>query len=186
LEGSHKKAIQLANGDNFKDKQGRLGLGLFHGDDMWPPEADRFGLDRYSNEHWIGSHPDLIPCDMSPKKADHNLWTSSKEPRLETADRLQWSPSPRHIFPIGEAINDDFWFTLHYQKELKQPIIKDDQARKREYFLLPGYLHKWIHLYRQLPSQQSWVWKWFPDGVFWKIQARRHGLSVLEKILNID
>jgi len=177
LGNNHQQVMEIAS----KQQPGLLSVGLFQGENMWPPESDRFGLERYANEHWIGSHPDLIPCDMSPRKADHNLWTSSKEPRLERPGLLQWTPSPRHDFPIGDGINDDFWFALTYQRELKQPILQDEKARKREYFLLPGYLFKWILLYQQVPPPNSWAWRWFPDGKYWMEETQKHGIAVLEK-----
>lgn len=160
--------------------QGKLNFGLFH-DNMWPPQPDRLGLERYANEHWIGTHPDLIPCDMSNRKGNHDLWASGE--RVMNANELQWSMSPRHAMMGDPSADEDYWIALSREKELKLPILKDEVARRKEYFLLPGYLHKWISLYQQVPSQDSWVWQWFPDGEYWKQVTRKHGIGVLRQVL---
>lgn len=56
---------------------------------------------------------------------------------------------------------------------------------KNEYFALPGKIHRWLELYAQLPDQNSWVWKYFPEGEDWKNRVNEYGLTVLEQVLPI-
>lgn len=39
---------------------------LLRNDSFWVPRPASLGLGRFANEVWIGSHPDVIPCDVSP------------------------------------------------------------------------------------------------------------------------
>ena len=56
----------------------------------------------------------------------------------------------------------------------------------REYFALPGRIHKWIELYDQVPGPDSWAWKYYPDGQFWNEKVQKYGNSVLEKVIPMD
>ena len=40
--------------------------------------ASAFGIGRYANEAWISSHPDIIPCDVSPYR-NINIWKSTSK-----------------------------------------------------------------------------------------------------------
>jgi len=174
-----------------KFNEGYLGLDS----NMWPPIADRFGLERYSSEHWIGSHPALMPCDMSNMRADHNLWAEHGDERSIEKD-MQWSVAPRYPLywaPEDVADNDDnrdkdsnYWHVLVHPpfRETKLQFLKLKENRLRDCYLLPGLLHKWIFLYSEVPSvTSSWIWKWFPDGEYWKAQVKEHGLKVIEEEL---
>ena len=109
------------------------------------PEADSTsGLGSYALEHWIGSSPDVIPCDLVGKEN----WPSERENVVDPT--FDWSFQPRS--PPGFLSGE-----LHYDKAL----------RLREYSLLGGLLFKWQALYKKVPPPESWAWKWFPDGLAW-------------------
>jgi len=181
---------------------GRLNQGYLGQDPkMWPPIPDRFGLDRYAAEHWIGSHPGLVPCDCSNVWADHHMWGSDGADR--TSDDLRWSMAPR--YPL-------YWERKYHrlegepgpgQQQLQNPGDKDPnyyhvlvrephrkikleflqvrENRLRDPYLLPGLLQKWIFLYGKVPSVSlSWVWGWYPDGHHWRSRVREHGTRVLD------
>jgi len=134
--------------------------------------ADYLGRGRFGMEHWIGSHPTIRPCDVSP-----------------TADILEWQ------IIQGALTLHNTNTTLeapHFQLDapwlrLNRTIVKDVLARpwqvssdplvvhridenpnSRHFFLLEGYLYKWMYFYKTFPHEDSWIWKWFPHGDHWK------------------
>lgn len=132
-----------------------------------------FGIDRFALEHWVGSHPDLQPCDVSGGYAgDLTAWT---QPGRSESDFI-WSMAPHHPLRPGPA----YWWALresriHY-------ILRDRDRRMREYFLLPGRLHKWIHLYNATPPASSWVWSWYPDRRAWQKRVDKFGTDVIDAL----
>jgi hypothetical protein len=142
-------------------QQHQLGFHLYNISD-----EDKLCRGRYSAECWIGSHPDLKPCELSDT-ANLIVWMMqgrSHEP-------FQFSMSP--TTPIHGP-----WFQLN--STIKKQVLRDPAMRKREGFLLPGNIIKWYLLYNQLPPPSSWVWKWFPDAPYWQEGIRKHGPRVVE------
>jgi hypothetical protein len=116
----------------------------------------RFGHGRYSSEHWIGSHPSLVPCDMSAEQR-YIYWMKDHK---SVSKGLGWSMAPRRDFWSAS------WFLI---RQYRMHAMKDDQSRRlQEYFLLPGHLYRWMKLYKELPPADSWFWTWYPDGEEWK------------------
>jgi len=131
-----------------------------------PDRRDYFGDGRFSDEHWITSHPDLKPCDCDPKgslKYYQARWASLNE--------LEWSMAPRSRGTPFSSLQNE---TLQ--------IEKDVSLRLREYFLLPGNLVKWFTLYGKVPPTESWAWTWFPDGEFWKEAISQHGIDAVDAV----
>jgi hypothetical protein len=120
--------------------------------------SDYFGLDRYAAEHWIGSHPDLQPCDMDPSERPQDIFKRNA-PLSSVADAFQFGLAPRHV---GFAVGHNF--------DAHERLHESDVERKKEIYLLPGRLFLWYKLYKRVPSLKSWAWKWFPDGSFWESQ----------------
>jgi hypothetical protein len=121
---------------------------------------DYYGLNRYSAEHWIGSHPNLNPCDMDPSDEarpqsifgpPHGHTT----PDMETA--WQFGRAPRHV---GMAVGHNF--------DAHRRLHDSETDRHKELFLLPGRIFLWQELYGRLPPFTSWTWQWFPDGQYWQ------------------
>jgi hypothetical protein len=106
---------------------------------------DSHGAGRYSQEHWIGSHPSLFPCDLTadPLTAWRQKWRSSVE--------FTWS-----MFPRPEQVND--------------PSTDWDRPP-----LIAGNLFKWFTLYGHAPADDSWVWRWFPYGEKYKKAVKLYG-----------
>jgi hypothetical protein len=121
-----------------------------------PRSGGRYGEGRFSSEHWIGSHPTLRPCDLSPTT---NLTYWFIEHNVSTIE-MTWDVAPRHYFWNSS------WFKME-QAQLNKQRSRLDQ-RLREYFLLPGHLYRWMTLYKELPPDDSWVWEWYPEGEIWK------------------
>ena len=85
------------------------------------------GSYQHSIEHWIGSHPDLRPCDIAPMTMD-----ASDEKHDETTMRMlgrySWSPAPRRgSAPPGVLDLDS---ESKFQKKRKVAL--------REYYYLAG------------------------------------------------
>ena len=110
---------------------------------------DFWGLDRFSAEHWIGSHPDLTPCDVA-KNSNLHYWFAQQRPIFRLFD---FGMAPRKALAAGP------WVTLHNRTVLHE-VLNSTATRMREYVLLPGVLHRWFFLYNKAPGPESWVWKW--------------------------
>ena len=118
------------------------------------------GSYQHSVEHWIGSHPDLRPCDVAPLLLDTPGEESSKTFRME---QYSWSLAPRRGSAPPGYINDE-------AAELKFRLRRE--VALREYYYLAGNVLRWHRLYDRVPESTSWVWKWFPDGALWESAAK--------------
>lgn len=114
------------------------------------------GLDRYAMEHWIASHPSVRPCEVLTDSPRLDVWYETN-----ATQRNIVTPAPQHNW------REEGWF--RWNSAAVQSLLFDDSAQlRKEFFLLPGYLFKWRHLYSEIPPKNSWVWHWYPDGDFWK------------------
>lgn len=138
-----------------------------------------FALTRHSNEHWIGSHPSVVPCDLNPFPYE-TFW--KKNFNSTTSSLFQWSMLPRRDLQdrdravIGDDPSDRF-----------QAARDDTLGRMQDYFFLPGLLLRWLMLYHQGPPDDlAWsVYELFPDFEFWKNALAMHGTDVLVAVLNL-
>jgi hypothetical protein len=108
-------------------------------------QFDKFGQGRYAPTHWIGSSPLLNPCTLTSQGL--KKWFVE---RNALAD-FSWSLLPRTDNSDMEAI------------------------RNRQYNVIGGNLFKWFALYNMAPPDDSWAWRWFPDGQKWKQAVARYG-----------
>jgi hypothetical protein len=106
---------------------------------------DSHGAGRYAQEHWIGSHPSLNPCDLTADPLDD--WRHQERSPSE----FSWS-----MFPRPAQLND--------------PSTDYDQPP-----LIAGNLFKWFTLYHRAPADDSWVWKWFPYGERYRKAVKLYG-----------
>ena len=91
------------------------------------------GTGRYAYEHWIHSHPSVVPCDVYPGPF---TWNYDNIPN--TSD---WVPDLRMAprFPLQE-----FW---------KTSIILEPEP----WYLIKGRNFEWKHLYDAEPPLGSWI-----------------------------
>jgi hypothetical protein len=129
-------------------------------------DEDKLCRGRYSAECWIGSHPDLVPCELSDTS---NLIVWMMKGRDH--EPFQFSMGPRT--PIHGP-----YFQLN--TTIKKQVLRDEVIRKREFFLLPGNILKWYTLYNEVPPPTSWVWKWYPDGAYWQDGISKYGSRVVD------
>jgi hypothetical protein len=124
-----------------------------------PDQKDFYGLDRFADEHWIGSHPDIIPCDMDPFGNLSHVFLGLLDPT-----QFDWAMGPRHSGVCG-GIND----------HLQGMVRNNTDLRRREILLLPGLIVKWHALYGSVSQRSSWVWTYFDDGEYWWQGVQQHG-----------
>lgn len=154
-------------------QQDKLSVKLFP-PDKFPAEPDRYGLDRFAAEHWIGSHPQLVPCDISDTANIHYWYTKDRN-----QTELKFAMAPRR--PLRAPLK--LWPVMTDMKKVKLKVLNSQVLRSKEYFLLPGYLFKWYALYQEFPPASSWVWSWFPDGGLWKDRIAMYGTEVIDWML---
>jgi hypothetical protein len=133
------------------------------GDKMWVT-----GKGRYAPEHWIGSHPQLSPCDLSVEE-DYWYW----EEHAHSQDEFQFAMVPRRELNTSK----------HF---IRTEVRENPDLRLREYILLPGLLHRFITLYNETPPEDSWIWKWMPDSEFWKKGLVKYGNAVVDIVSSTD
>ncbi|GKY94299.1 hypothetical protein MPSEU_000395700 [Mayamaea pseudoterrestris] len=115
---------------------------------LYSPDAGRhsfeavFGLGRYGAENWIGSHPDIRPCDC----------VNTRSPLAITKGQVK----------MGDLELVKGRRRRHYAKIMRVPA-----ARIRDFHVFGGMLMKWYALYGRAPGPSSWVWLHHPDGPFW-------------------
>lgn len=133
---------------------------------LLPDRKDFFGLERYSDEHWIASHPDVIPCDCDPTGV---MWKYHYQ-QMKLSD-LSWAKAPRiHGTPA-------------YSQQLQtKKVMGQTPLRVREYYFLAGNLVKWFSLYGKAPEPDAWPWTWFPDGNLWKQAVSKYGDQTVDKV----
>lgn len=114
---------------------------------LFPIRDDFYGLNRYSSEHWVGSHPSLEACDLS-KDDDFGFWLTGNH----WSKNFSFGMGPRHS---GSPVKEEK-FTI-------EKVQQNETLRLKEYFFLAGRIFKYFELYGEVPKPSSWVWTWFPE-----------------------
>jgi hypothetical protein len=127
-----------------------------------------WGLDRFSVDFWLGSHPKLNPCDVSGNVA-HNLsyWHGLTVAAASAGKE-------RHYGPVVEAPTHD-GSPFHFNVSRYKATLSDDSIRMREVSFLAGHLARYNHLYGSVPASNSRVWSFFPDSEYWKGRTVKGG-----------
>ncbi len=101
------------------------------------------GTERYAMEHWLGSHPDMKPCDVfSPKNGVPSFsYDNMKRQRVFAGDLVT-------KIEVAPGIDfKEFWYHPY---------------RLHPWYKQTGNLYQYQQLYSKVPSQLSWFYK------FWK------------------
>lgn len=109
--------------------------------------------ERFAAEHFVGTHPDLMPCGVAVDK---------------TSNGTRWSMLPLDSFNNGNL--GPYSHKFKYKKEFEK------SCHHLEWFLMPGYLWRTHVVYGQTPPDDSWAWDYFPDGQAWKARVREQGV----------
>lgn len=120
---------------------------------VYPETKVTRGEKRWAMEHWIGSHPSIVPCHLST------------HPSI-----LQWMKSDNGLpFEFMNATKLPIlsrW--LKNDLNRMKTVLNDPSSRKREAGFLGGLIWKWYSFYHELPPTDSWIWDYFPDGGEWR------------------
>ena len=146
----------------FLQLQNKFTVNLYSG------KIDHYGIERFASEHWVGSHPSVIPCDVGGHK-DFWYWLSGDR----GSEQFDWAMGPRKD---GSPID------RRRGRQQREKVLADERLRTKEYFLLAGRLFKWYELYNQVPPSNSWIWDWFPDGHRWKQAVDKFGNKTVELV----
>jgi hypothetical protein len=145
--------------------QDQIAKNIFVGDGTLVPFAEwAVGRGRFESEHWLAKHPSMRPCDVATNPSIE-VWHPQTETLRDfgpnSATRFEWSLAPR--FPYEHP---GWFFADMYALDTlnKRPAEK----RMCDYFLLRGLLYQWMAYYNTTAHDDSWVWKWFPDGDYWR------------------
>lgn len=99
------------------------------------------GLGRFAAEHWVASHPDSCPCDVYPG-------TKYRDSRFHLPVKNTWIPellrAPRESVFGREVSNFGFNKSEH------------------NWFGTEGRIYEYQYLYKKIPDDDSWFWKYYP------------------------
>ncbi|KAL3775382.1 hypothetical protein ACHAWO_006573 [Cyclotella atomus] len=125
--------------------------------DLFNEHATMFSLptdERFAAEIFVGTHPKLVPCS---KNSGREWW--SGDPPVRFRDLILAHEVPFHINgKTYEQYMDD---------------LESDGHQLTDYWMLPGMLWRYHVLYNEMPPEDSWIWRHYPDGEKWqqKVQA---------------
>eukprot|EP00523_Entomoneis_sp_CCMP467_P013346 CAMPEP_0168792226 /NCGR_PEP_ID=MMETSP0725-20121227/14408_1 /TAXON_ID=265536 /ORGANISM="Amphiprora sp., Strain CCMP467" /LENGTH=468 /DNA_ID=CAMNT_0008842859 /DNA_START=218 /DNA_END=1621 /DNA_ORIENTATION=+ len=113
---------------------------------LWPPTIAMIGGgDRFMAEYWIGSHPNMRPCQVA-RNISLAYW---KEANRDPATEFELSHSP--TVPFAHQGWDFYRFA-----STRQEILNNTMDRLRDFYLLQGSLYKWREIYKEIPHKNSW------------------------------
>jgi len=113
-------------------------------------KRDKAGISRFANEHWVGTHPNVIPCAVSNISLFYWMRFSQRG-----EERMGPALLPPRMY---NATN-----TTHPCKSK-----------------LSTELYRFHKLYQgQHPPLTSWMFEYYPDGPFWKETLQQHNTSQL-------
>jgi len=146
------------------------------GTNLFDFDPELLGLSQYNTLHWIGSHPNLKPCDVAPVKYSWfggliapNDYSSSK------SYDFRWALAPRRSSaPLDTP--------LALARQLEDKVRTDEAKTFQEYWYLAGQIQKWHSIYGTVPREDSWVWKWYPRGKEWLEGWTRSGEEVIREL----
>jgi hypothetical protein len=103
------------------------------------------GIGRYAMEHWLGSHPSMLPCDVYPGVYD---WKYLNLPDSKTPWVPDLKTAPR--FPLNKTT-----VSLPFLRTRKDPVWFCGPAKLLEY----GFLYN-----NELPPPQSYIWTLYDES----------------------
>ena len=146
--------------------------GILHNTLGWHQDVF-YGLDRYIWEHWVGSHPELQPCEIHATMIGFWDMVEGKKDVSEKHGHYDWGLGPRRELIFTKAGDKTDWKS------------NDEDANFKQFYYLAGNLIKWISLYDTVPKQDSWVWKHFLAGHKWKVHVAKYGTDSLRALVDM-
>jgi hypothetical protein len=108
---------------------------------------------RFAAEIFVGTHPKLVPCS----KQHGGEWWSGDPPQRFRELILS------HVVPYKENGKT-------YDQHMDE--LESDGHAVTDYWMLPGLLWRYHILYNEMPPDDSWIWRHYPDGEKWKIDVQ--------------
>ena len=149
---------------------------------------DYHGFGRFVNDHWPGSHPDVIPCDMGSRPMSKESFP------IEEWKKDHGTTNDKELFQFNKypdaydvTTNTMIRNRMRRLPKVKRANLNNWKIRIREYWLLAGNVYKWLYLYGTTPPDDSWVWDVYPDSYIWKKAIKEHGandIKVVDKVLD--
>jgi hypothetical protein len=143
------------------------------------------GIDRFSVDFWLGSHPNLLPCDVSGgAEQSLNYWRSLPGAAETTrgVENLTNVQMNSKYGPVVPALQHDFGSPFFLEQKRYQRVVAYEKTRLLEITFLAGHVWRWSQLYGKMPDPSSPIWSWFPDSEVWKPAAAKYGNETLEKV----
>ena len=137
-----------------------------------------FGISRYAMEHWLGSHPQHQPYDIS-KHQNIEYWQGKDDVETFSKNDTELAVFPRYHFnDIITDNNDDNGPSSSSKISPKDITMRLDWT-VREYYFLAGNLLRWNWFYNHtIPNNISWVWEWYPLGNEWHDLVTKFGSAI--------
>jgi len=173
----------------------------------WKLHPVSLGTGRYSNEHWVVSHPSLRACDLS-ENVDWWYWRgdgckpnstfSCGDPKLvhreniigprgrrrgyltlhdRTPAEFVWGMAPRSLFNRTMKENNNSGTMASDNTTTNTNSSALDPGLGRSLFM-------WYQLYDEAPHSSSWIWNYSADGERWKEGVQRYGKYVVDRLLS--
>lgn len=149
----------------------------------WTFHPTHMGTGRYANEHWVSSHPSVIPCDLDP----HRMWWHWRGEGCPTPQSCR--PGSKRKWGLHERSPEEFVWAMAPRDKLHRSQINETEPNDKDGhdgvhldMSLGRSLLKWFHLYDEAPPPSSWVWRYHIDGEKWKEEFERHGKDVVHKL----
>jgi hypothetical protein len=153
-----------------------------------PYQADLlelWGLDRFSVDFWLGSHPKMNPCDVSGSESRNlSYWQGLAVDTSPKSGKETRTYANGYYDPVAEAPSHD-GSPFHFDPNRYNQAMSDNSTRMLEVTFLAGHLARWYHLYGSAPNSSSRLWNMFPDSEHWKERTLKEGKAVVMKTLAI-
>lgn len=122
---------------------------------FWIDRDSWMGVGRYASEHWIGSHPDLKPCEV---------FGDDENPRILYGKKINLRKfKPPNLQKIQDTMttnaSEAFWVK-------KSPYVY------HPWYAKDGRLYEYKNLYSKVPQNGSWfytLWSRFPTRDDWVV-----------------
>ena len=108
----------------------------------WITRPSWIGIERYAAEHWIGSHPDIVPCEV---------FASDTNPQLQYGKGIalsKFQPPKLQIIQETMTVNRSMEFWTH--NYLMHPWYGKE-----------GRLFEFRELYGKIPKNDSWFYTYW-------------------------
>jgi hypothetical protein len=112
-------------------------------------DFSHMGMQSLSSQHWILSHPSVIPCDVLPNESG-NVRQYNPDIHKSKTEGPQWMPQ----LNVGPRYS------------LEESLKEESLPKAAKWFSLRGRLFEWNILFGQIPPANSWIWEYYSRSSF--------------------